>query len=121
MTVGIDLVRVADVARSVERFGARYLERVFTTKERRVRSVERLAARFAAKEAVLKALSVGDEAVPWRDIEILSVSGGAPAVILHRRAKALAVRRNIASLTLSLTHEAGLAAAVVIGEEKNDG
>jgi holo-[acyl-carrier protein] synthase len=118
MRVGIDLVKVADVAAAVEEHGARYLDRVFTAQEQADcrREALKLAARFAAKEAVMKVLEVGrDEPIPWTDIEVSRQTDRAPAVVLHGRAQELARSRGIAELALSFTHEDAYAAAVVVG------
>lgn len=119
--VGIDLVDVAAVASSLATFGAAYSGRVYTAGELRDVAVggmlapERLAGRFAAKEAALKVLAPGDDAVPWRDIEVRTSPGGAPSLQLSGAAEALAARVGIAELAVSMTHENGTAAAVVVG------
>lgn len=118
MRVGIDLVRVAGVAEALEARGQRYLDRVFTAQEQAdCRNVPlKLAARFAAKEAVMKVLEVGrDEALPWTDIEVIRQTDRAPAIQLHGRAAEIARSRGIGELALSFTHEDEYAAAVVVG------
>jgi holo-[acyl-carrier protein] synthase len=119
--VGIDLVAVARVREALAEHGDRYLERVFTAREvddcRTGDAVDaaRLAARFAAKEAVAKALRVRpDEPLPWAAIEVVRDASGAPAIALHGPAAALAERQGIGALEVSLTHEADHAAAVVV-------
>ncbi|HWT95715.1 MAG TPA: holo-ACP synthase [Solirubrobacteraceae bacterium] len=120
--VGIDLVRVEDVEDSINRHAERYLERVYTGREladcRSEHGVqaERLAARFAAKEAAIKVLRPDGEAVPWLDIEVRREPGGWVELELARRAAGLAERAGVASLAVSLTHESGYASAVVIAE-----
>jgi holo-[acyl-carrier protein] synthase len=118
--VGVDLCEVARFARVVERWGDRVLGRLFTEREREAgegrRGAERLAARFAAKEAARKALGAA-EAGEWRDVEVVSDRAtGAPSIAFHgrarRRAEVLAVRQS----HVSLTHQAGLAVAVVVLE-----
>jgi holo-[acyl-carrier protein] synthase len=82
--------------------------------ERRVDPTQRYAARFAAKEAVMKALGVGIGAFPLRDVEVVTAPSGAPSVRLHGRAAALAAERGVREWRLSLTHTAHLAQAVVV-------
>ena len=120
--VGIDLVSAESVRDSINAFGRRYLERVYTEREVSDCSPtadpdpERLAARFAAKEATLKVLRVGEETVPWREIEVRRDASGWVALSLTGYAAALAETAGIARFSLSLTHERGCAAAVVIAE-----
>jgi holo-[acyl-carrier protein] synthase len=120
--VGIDLVSAASVRDSIRAHGNHYLERVYSEREvsecQRAAAVdpERLAARFAAKEATMKVLRVGDEAVPWTDIEVRRHPSGWAEVLLTGRAATLAKDAGITDLALSLTHEQGFASAVVIAE-----
>lgn len=123
VAVGIDLVAIEDVEASVERHADRYLTRVYTAQEladcRRAAgapAAERLAARFAAKEAALKVLRSADEAIPWRDIGVRRGSDGSPSLELSGAARAAAQRRGVRSLEVSLTHEGPFAAAVVVAE-----
>ena len=127
--VGVDLVPVVDVAESVERFGDRYLERIFTPHEidccrrtdprthRRAAgySVESLAARFAAKEATLKVLRPAGWQPDWRSIEVRRASGGWCEIHLSGLAASLAADAGIDELEVSLTHESMVAVAVVVG------
>jgi holo-[acyl-carrier protein] synthase len=126
--VGIDLVSVSDVADSVRRFGDQYVHRIFTPHEvdcclfgepspgtTAGYSSESLAARFAAKEAVVKVLRpVGPRPV-WRDIEVYRDRSGWTEIRLSGRAELLAAEAGIDHLAVSLTHEEFTAAAVVIG------
>ncbi|MBU8895174.1 holo-ACP synthase [Corallococcus sp. M34] len=122
VVVGTDLVQVSAVAASMERFGMRYLERLFTPDElayclREPRAApERLAARFAAKEATFKVLRVHEEPVPWRTIEVVRSPEGYCDLALHAEALALARARGLTGFCVSLTHEADYASAVVIAE-----
>jgi holo-[acyl-carrier protein] synthase len=118
--VGVDLVAVEEVEASVARFGRRYLGRVFTDHELdscraggRLAG-ESLAARFAAKEAALKVLAPTSVRPEWRAIEVLRAAHGACALRLSGRAKELADQAGLGELAVSLTHEAGIAAAVVV-------
>ncbi len=123
---------VVDVAESVERFGARYLDRVFTAHEvdccRRADartgradgySVESLAARFAAKEATLKVLRPDGWRPDWRSIEVRSTRGGWCEIHLSGQAATLAADAGIEALEVSLTHESMVAVAVVVGKFTN--
>ncbi len=118
--VGIDLVSVDEVRVAVDLWGRRYLDRVYTPREQAACAghdgvaPERLAARFAAKEATAKALRVGDAVVPWTTIEIDRRPDGDPVVHLHAQALDLAGRRGVTDLQLSLSHDGGRATAVVL-------
>ncbi len=118
--VGVDLVVVEDVAASVERFGERYLARVYTDHERACCTgdpttvASGLAARFAAKEAALKVLRPVGPRPGWRSIEVVRHPNGACDLALTGRAARLAAEAGIRQLAVSLTHEAGMAAAVVM-------
>lgn len=119
--VGVDLTSVAEVAGSLAVQGERYLRRLFTEGE--VASCagpdgpapERLAARFAAKEAAVKVLRPTGSRPAWRDIEVRRDEDGACDLVLHGSAAALAAAQGIDRLALSLSHEAGMAVAVVVG------
>ncbi|CAN5346375.1 hypothetical protein BH09ACT5_BH09ACT5_20300 [soil metagenome] len=113
--IGCDLHPVRSVVESVGLFGERYLARVFTPAERAACGgvPERLAARFAAKEAVLKLLKIpADTAVPWTDIEVGADPNGAPSVSLSGRAARLAAERGVSAIELTLSHDGGMAMAV---------
>ena len=122
MTVGLDLVRVQDVADAIARFGDRYLARVFTPAEIAYctaapgpLAAQRFAARFAAKEAARKVLRRGNAGLGWRDVEVCRASDGAPALRLHGPAAQIAAALGVYDLAVSITHEAEWAAAVVTG------
>jgi phosphopantetheine--protein transferase-like protein len=118
--VGVDLVHVSDVAHSVDRFGQRYLARVYTPHELScaVRTDRYdhgvLAARFAAKEAAIKVLRPNGSRPPWRDIEVRRLPSGACELHLTRSAALLAKAQGISSTAVSVTHEGDMAASVVI-------
>jgi holo-[acyl-carrier protein] synthase len=118
--VGADLVAVRQVSDSLARFGDRYLRRIFTEREiaacAGLPSIDaaRLAARFAAKEATIKVLRPADLQPDWRSIEVCRHSDGHCSMSLSGHAAALATQAGIAELAVSLTHEEGIAAAVVI-------
>ncbi len=117
--VGIDLVEVERLQAALHRWGDRLLNRLFTAEElARARPgqsrPQRLAARFAAKEAVMKALGVGWRGVGWRTIEIRTDPDGRPTVVLHGAARRLAEDRGVAEVLVSLTHSGPLAAASAV-------
>lgn len=122
--VGVDLIEVARIRAALEdpRLGRRFRERVYTEREiayceGRARKFESYAARFAAKEAVMKALRTGWGArAAWREIEVDRTRNGAPRIVLHRNASACAREMGIARLSLSLSHTAEHAIALVIAE-----
>ena len=116
MRIGLDLVSVEGVAESIAAHGEHYLTRIYTEAELRDSNgdPQRLAARFAAKEATLKALDCGDLAVPWTAIGVRRGAGGRPSLELSGAAAELAAQRGVTSLQLSFTHERGYAAAVVL-------
>jgi holo-[acyl-carrier protein] synthase len=120
--VGIDLVSVEAIEASIRTHADRYLEWVYTPRELEEceaadgLDAQRLAARFAAKEATIKVLRPGDEPVPWRDIEVQREPGGWTELQLGGHAAQLAERAGVAAFAVSLTHEDGYASAVVVAE-----
>lgn len=118
--VGIDLVAVASIEEAIEAHGDHYLTRIYTEHELddcRVDGTvdaERLAGRFAAKEAAMKTLRPGDEAVPWSSIAVHRRAAGWVELELSGPAAELAEKAGIADMAVSLTHERGFAAAVVV-------
>jgi len=119
---GIDIAEVPRIAQSIERFGDRFLQRIFTEGEIRycqakANRVERYAARFAAKEAAMKALGTGwNHGVRWRDCEVVRKPGGRPTMMFHGKAGEFAARMGVKNIALSLTHTAEQAMALVILE-----
>lgn len=120
--LGIDIAEVPRIAQSIERFGGRFLHRIFTEAEIRycdskANRVERYAARFAAKEAAMKALGTGwNHGVRWRDCEVVRKPGSRPTMLLHGKAGEFAARMAVKNIALSLTHTAEQAMAHVILE-----
>jgi holo-[acyl-carrier protein] synthase len=114
--VGIDVVDVARFRLALER-RPKIVERLFTEGERRDARArpERLAARFAAKEAVMKTMKVGVGSAPWRSIEVTLDDAGAPSVLLHAPTRELANSLGFTTLHLSMTHTEQTAAAFVVG------
>jgi holo-[acyl-carrier protein] synthase len=120
VAVGIDLVEIDRIQHAVEQYGARFMNKVFTEVEQQTYvpggSCERLAARFAAKEAVMKALGTGWACgVTWLDIEV-ATNGGRPYILLHGEAQSVAQRLGIQRMHISLTHTQDTAAAVAVGD-----
>jgi len=120
--VGIDLVPVPRVEETIRTHADRYLERIYTQGEledcRTAEGVDpqRLAARFAAKEATMKVLRPAGEGIPWRSIGVRRHRLGWVGLELSGRAAELAEEAGVADLALSLSHEAEMAAAVVVAE-----
>ncbi len=115
--VGLDIIGIARIERAISRWGDRFLSRVFTPRELEDcrGNAASLAARFAAKEAVLKALRVGlARGIRWTDIEVVRNVEGAPSVSLHGAAKELAQERGLQMWRVSLTHSDDMAAAIVV-------
>jgi len=119
---GIDIAEVPRIAESIERFGERFLRRVFTEGEIRycdskANRIERYAARFAAKEAAMKALGTGwNRGVRWRDIEVVRQPGGRPTITFRGKAEEFAAQLGAKNVALSLSHTPEQAIASVILE-----
>ena len=113
---GIDQIDIARVQQGIDRLGERFLARLFTPGERAdcADQPARLAARFAGKEAVAKALGCGIGDVGWRDIEIRSGERGRPVLMLHGNAALIASGLGLTAWDISLTHTATHASAVVV-------
>lgn len=126
LAVGVDLVAVAEVQGAVSCFGERYLERVYTPHELACAPGEggvrarHLAARFAAKEAAIKALGPSEHLPAWRSIEVRQETGGRCSLRLSGHAAELASRAGLSEFAVSLTHEGELAAAVVVALGRDD-
>ena len=124
IVVGTDLVQVSEVSKAMERFGERYLRRLFTDAELSycLESAEvapsRLAARFAAKEAALKVLRLTDQSFSWRSIEVARNPGGWCYLVLHGPMHLLANQAGFVAFSLSMSHEGAYAQAVVVGQRR---
>ena len=120
---GIDLVEIDRIQHSMDRFGTRFLDRIFTDGERvyclrKRKSAESFAARFAAKEAGAKALGTGiSHGVSWLEIEVVREPSGRPTLRFHGRAAERAERMGVRHAALSLTHTGELAMASVALED----
>jgi holo-[acyl-carrier protein] synthase len=117
--VGIDIIEIARIGAVLEKYGDRFLQRIYTPAERQRYGtrVPELAARFAAKEATMKALGTGIRGVRWRDIETLPNRRGKPILILHGTAKARAELLGLKHWSISLTHSRTEAMATVIASK----
>ena len=120
LRTGVDLIEIERLETAIQRHGSRLLERIFTTKELEEvgENSASLAARFAAKEAVSKALGTGIGPITWSDIEILRGSLREPTLYLHGSARELADELGLKdwSVSLSHTHTHAIALVVVLGE-----
>lgn len=122
VALGMDLAQISRFEAAYARRGERLLARLFTDGERAYceRKKERMssyAGRFAVKEAVMKVLGTGwARGVRWRDIEVMRAPGSAPMVALHGASARLAAAKGIARIHVTITHDAGIAAAVAVAE-----
>lgn len=121
---GVDLCEVDRIRKAVESaHGERFVERVFTDREvayarKKASPYERFAARFAAKEAGMKALGTGwRDGITWHDLEVTNLASGRPTLTLHGRAAEIAAEMRVRNIALSLTHTAEQAMAMVILED----
>ena len=126
--LGMDVVAVARIANLVERYGDRFLDRCFRPGEQasvqdRVPAamVAGLAARWAAKEAFLKALGADVRAIPYRDVELVRPADGPPGLLLHGRAAALLEARGGGRVLVTISHERDVAVATVVIESAASG
>ena len=117
LVTGIDIIEISRIESVVTRYGDRFLNRIYTSKEREYcrERAPQLASRFAAKEATMKALGTGVRGVGWKEIEVLRERGMAPYIKLHGRAIKRAAKMGLDDLTLSLSHSKEFAIASVIG------
>ncbi len=118
--IGIDIIEIARIERAMNRWGERFLHRVYTDSELRLcrKKPPRLAGRFAGKEAVMKALGTGTKGISWREIEILAEPSGKPIVHLHDKAQKHADGLGLDTLAISLSDSKEYAVAFVVGETK---
>jgi holo-[acyl-carrier protein] synthase len=118
LITGVDIIEIERVENVALKYGRRFLERIYTYDEISYckGKAPQLASRFAAKEAVMKALGTGIRGVGWKDVEIVRRRGMAPHIKLHGRAKMRASQIGLSHLSLSLSHSREFAVASVIGE-----
>jgi len=120
--IGIDLAEVDRIREAIERHGQRFIQRIYTEKEiayveRKANKFERYAARFAAKEAGMKAVGTGwKRGVRWRDFEVTNLPSGRPTLQLHGEAAKFAENLGVRNIALSITHTAAQGMAIVILE-----
>lgn len=120
--IGIDLAEVSRVREAIERHGRRFVERIYTASEisyveRKANRYERYAARFAAKEAGMKAIGTGwRRGVRWQDFEVTNLPSGRPTLQLHGAAAQIADSLGVRNIALSLTHTAEQGLAIVVLE-----
>ena len=118
LTTGVDIIEIPRVQQLLAKYGRRFLERIFTKGEIaycRGRAPN-LAARFAAKEATMKALGTGTRGVSWKDIEVLRRDSGEPFIRLYGRAETRAQRLGMVNIALSLSHCQEYAVAFVVAQ-----
>lgn len=120
--IGIDLIDIDRIVRVLGRFPERFRLRVLTDLEQRYcgRRVERIAGRWAAKEAISKVLGLGVRGVGWREIEILPNRAGAPMVYLHDRAARRAESMDLDEVSVSISHERRVAVAVAVAHRRHE-
>jgi holo-[acyl-carrier protein] synthase len=120
--IGVDLVDIDRIVTLLVRYPDRFRARVLTDAEARYcgRKAERIAGRWAAKEAVSKVLGLGVRGVGWREIEVLPNWAGAPQVSLYRRAAARAAALGLEEVTVSISHERRMAVAVAVAHIGSD-
>ncbi len=116
MRTGVDLIEISRIQAALDRHGERFLQRVFTQRETAAYGLRpaSLAARWAAKEAVAKALGCGIGRVSWQEIEVLGDDAGAPSLFLHGHAAALSAELGLSAWSVSLSHTHTLAIAFVV-------
>ena len=115
--LGIDIIKVDRIAKSIAKFGSRFSDRVLTPAERHyVRDrPETFAGRWAAKEAVSKVLGLGVRGIGWKDIEVVRLPTGQPSIQLHGRAAQRAEQLGMGRIAVSITHESDYAVAIAFG------
>lgn len=120
---GIDLAEVSRIRQAIERHGKRFVERIYTPGEiiyveRKANRFERYAARFAAKEAGMKAIGTGwRRGVTWQDFEVKNLPGGRPTLLLHGEAAKIGEALGVKRISLSLTHTSEQGMAFVVMED----
>ncbi len=117
ISVGVDIVEISRIRKAISTWPNSFMERVYTQNEIQTCNnvASRLAARFAAKEAVMKALGTGATGISWHDIEVISEKNGAPSVQLHGKAYDKAQENGIKEFAISVSHSKKYAIAFVIG------
>ena len=123
LSTGVDIIEIHRIARTLDRYGDRFLRRVYTPGELEYcrGRPSKLASRFAAKEATMKALGTGVRGVGWKDIEVTRAPSGAPGILLHGRARDRAERLGVLEISLSMSDSQAHAVAFVVTLRKDPG
>ena len=116
LSTGVDIIEIDRIAVVLERYGERFLHRIYTLSELEYcrGRPSKLASRFAAKEATMKALGTGVRGVGWKDIEVVRAPSGAPSILLHGRAKSRADRLGVVEISVSMSDSREQAVAFVV-------
>lgn len=119
---GVDIIEIDRVARVRDSYPRRFLDKVYTVDEQRYarNRAAQLASRFAAKEAVMKALGTGVRGVSWKSVEVARKLGGPPEIVLHGNARKRADKMGVIRIALSLSHSREFAVASVVMEARDD-
>ncbi len=120
LSTGVDIIEIGRIAGVLERYGNRFLRRIYTPSELEYcrGRPSKLASRFAAKEATMKALGTGVRGVGWRDIEVVRAPSGAPSIQLHGRAKSRAERLGVVEISVSMSDSQDNAVAFVVARRE---
>jgi holo-[acyl-carrier protein] synthase len=118
LTTGVDIIEIHRIKQVLDRYGERFLNRLFTPNEIDYCNgrAPNLAGRFAAKEATMKALGTGVRGVSWKDIEVVRADSGAPSVKLYRRAEDRAEWLHVIEISVSISHSREYAVAFVVAQ-----
>ncbi len=121
LSTGVDIIEINRIAGVLERYGARFLHRIYTPSELEYcrGRPSKLASRFAAKEATMKALGTGVRGVGWKDIEVVRAPSGAPSIQLHGRAQARAERLGVQEISVSMSDSRDNAVAFVVAQRED--
>jgi holo-[acyl-carrier protein] synthase len=121
LTTGVDIIEIPRIKQVLDRYGQRFLDRIFTPGEIEycLGRAPNLAGRFAVKEATMKALGTGVRGVTWKDIEVVRAESGAPSVKLHGRAEKRAERLQVGEISVSISHSREYAVAFVVTQGKD--
>ena len=122
LRAGVDIIEINRIGAAVKRWGERFFHRIYTAGELEYARgrLPQLAGRFAAKEAVMKALGTGVRGVSWHEIEVVREQGQAPTITLHGRAKARAELLALGEIAISISHSRDYAVVVAVGETRED-
>ena len=120
LSTGVDIIEINRIAAVLERYGDRFLRRIYTLGELEYcrGRPSKLASRFAAKEATMKALGTGVRGVGWKDIEVVRAPSGAPSIQLHGRAQARAERLGVVEISVSMSDSRDDAVAFVVARRE---